>query len=304
MRFALVFPHALTADALAAIRPLARLASYGRHEVLDDADAAVARLANLADVATAPLAALGAGLEVRDTYVLRADPVTFVAGRDDVLVAGRVDDMTLAHAASLVDLLNRHFADDGVAFHAPRADAWFATAREHIPVDTDPLQPNEPIGPHLPRGAHAATWRRWLSEMQMLLHEHPVNEEREAAGLAPATGIWLSGGGKLATASPTLHVSIHATPSRAGDIATGIARLADSQVLPPPGRFDALARGSDALVVLNEFDEGVTRDWLSPAVSALEHGAIDRLTIAAVDSRAHRYEATRPSWWRRMRAHP
>jgi hypothetical protein len=305
MRFALVFPHAFrpTADALDAIPALARIASYGRREVVDDADAAVARLANMADAATAPLAALGAGLDVRDAYVLRADPVTFVAGRDDVLVAGRVDDMTLADAGVLIELLNRHFADDGVVFHAPRADAWFATARERVPVETDPLQANAPVGPHLPRGAYAATWRRWLSEMQMLLHEHPVNERREAAGLAPATGIWLSGGGTLADAVPAPPpVAIHAAPSRAGDVAAGIARLAGSTALTPPARFDALARDSDSLVVLKEFGEHVTRDWLSPAVSALERGAIDRLTVVAVDDRAHRYEATRPSWWRRLRA--
>jgi hypothetical protein len=302
MRFALVFPHALTADALDAIPALARLASYGGRETIDDADAAVARLANVANAATAPLAALGAGLDVRDAYVLRADPVTFVAGRDDVLVAGRVDDMTLPDAASLIDLLNRHFAGDGVVFHAPRADAWFASAREHIPVATDPLQTNAPVGPHLPRGPNAATWRRWLSEMQMLLHEHPVNQQREAAGLAPATGIWLSGGGTLPDAIPPPPVSIHAASSRGGDVAAGIARLAGSPVLPPPAHFDALARGSDALVVLNEFGDDVAGNWLSPAVSALERGAIDRLAILAVDGRAHRYEATRPSWWRRMRA--
>jgi hypothetical protein len=302
MRLALAFPHALTADALDAIPALARLASYGRREVIDDADAAVAQLASLADAAAAPLAAFGAGLDVRDTYVLRADPVTFVAGRDDVLVAGRVDDMTAADAGSLVGLLNRHFADDGVAFHAPRADAWFATARAQIPVDTDPLQPNEPIGPHLPRGPHAGTWRRWLSEMQMLLHEHPVNQQREAAGLAPATGIWLSGGGTLPDAMPARQVSIHAAASRTGDIAVGIARVADSEALPPPARFDALAQGCDALVVLKEFTDDVTRDWLSPAVSALERGTLDQLTIVAVDGRARRYEASRPSWWRRMRA--
>src|SRR5690349_20543242 len=111
MQFSLVFPHALAPDALDAFPALARIASYGRRDVTDDADAAVARILNVTDAATAPLAALGAGLDVGDAYVLRTDPVTFVAGRDDVLVAGRVDDMTLAHATSLVDLLNRHFAD-------------------------------------------------------------------------------------------------------------------------------------------------------------------------------------------------
>jgi hypothetical protein len=301
MRFSLVFPHATTVDALDAIPALARVAAYGSRDDVDDADAAVARMLGAAGAATAPLAALGAGLDVGDAYVLRADPVTFVAGRDDVLVAGRVDDMSAEDAAALVDMLNRHFAGDGVTFHAPRADAWFATAREHVPVETDALRPNEPIGPRLPRGEHAATWRRWLSEMQMLLHEHPVNQRREAAGRAPATGIWMSAGGRLPEAGVPPPASIYATPSRIADVAAGIARVAGLPVAAPAASFESLEGRGDALVVLAHFDEGVVRDWLEPALSALERGAIDRLVIVAANGRARRYESARPSWWRRMR---
>jgi hypothetical protein len=301
MRFSLVFPHDLPVDALDRIPALARIASYGRRDEIDDADAAVAQMLGAADAATAPLAALGAGLDAGGDYVLRADPVTFVAGRDDVLVAGRVDDLAAADAASLLRTLNDHFASDGVAFHAPRADAWFATARDHVPVEADALRPGEPIGPHLPRGAHGASWRRWLSEMQMLLHEHPVNERREAAGLAPATGIWLSHGGTLPTTRPAPGVAIHASPSRAADVATGIARLANAKVAAPPARFEGLAGGADAFVLLAGFDESVVPAWLSPALSALERGAIGELTVVAAGSRVHCYRAMRPSWWRRLR---
>jgi hypothetical protein len=301
MRFSLVFPHVLTADALDAIPALARIASYGRREDIGDADAAIARMLGASGAAIAPLAALGAGLDAGGTYVLRADPVTFVAGRDDVLLAGRVDDLGSDDAASLVETLNRHFASDGVAFHAPRADAWFATAHRHVPVEADALLPSEPIGAHLPRGEHGPTWRRWLSEMQMLLHEHPVNRRRERTGLAPATGIWVSGGGTLPEASASPPVSIHVAPSRVGDVAAGIARLRGGAAPAPPTGFEALARGGDALVVLAKFDDGDARDWLVPAVAALERGAIDEIGIVAVDGRARRYQALRPSWWRRMR---
>jgi len=301
MRFALVFPHTSTADTLDAIPALARIASYGHREEIDDADAVIARMLGAAGAATAPLAALGAGLDARGAYVLRADPVRFVAGRDDVLLAGRVDDLEPEDAASLVDTLNRHFASDGVAFHAARADAWFATARAHVPVETDALRPNEPVGAHLPRGAHAPTWRRWLSEMQMLLHEHAVNQAREAAGLAPATGIWISGGGTLPEAASSHLPSIYVSPGRAGDVAAGIARLAQLPVAPPPASFDALVRDKDALVVLAKFDDDVERAWLSPVLAALTRGTIDFVSIVAAGSPSRRYEAPRPSWWRRLR---
>jgi hypothetical protein len=302
MRLSLVFPYASTAGTQDADLVLARLASYGRREDIDDADAAVVQTLGAQGAATAPLAALGAGVDPATAYVLRADPVTFVAGRDDVLLAGRVDDMAMDDATTLVAMLNRHFASDGVTFHAPRADAWFVTAHAEVPVETDALRANEPIGPRLPRGAHGATWRRWLSEMQMLLHEHPVNQRREAAGLAPVTGIWVSAGGTLPAGFAAPEISIHAAASRTADVATGFARLARVPVAAPPAGFDALARDRDALIVLSSFDDRVARDWLSPAVAALERGTIDRLTAIAGEGHASRYEASRPSWWRRMRA--
>ena len=295
----------MPADALGRIPALARIAAYGRRTDAGVMDAAIARLLGVdSTVAAAPLAALGAGLDVGDAYVLRADPVAFVAGRDDVLLSGRVDDLAVSDARSLVDMLNRHFADDGVAFHAPRADAWFAIAREHIPVDADALQPNEPIGTHLPRGPHASTWRRWLSEMQMLLHEHPVNAAREAAGLAPVTGIWVCAGGCLPAAIRLAPMALHASPSRAGDVAIGIARAAGHAVQPAPAAFDALATSEDAFVVVPRADDAdaLARDWLAPALAALERGAIERIAILAGNGRASLYESSRPSWWRRLRA--
>ena len=304
MRFSLAFPHTLPPDSIDGLRSLARLASFGRREDLDDADAAVAQLLGAAGNATAPLAARGAGVDAGDAYVLRADPVTFVAGRDDVLLAGRVDDLSDEHAASLVATLEQHFAQDGVAFRAPRADAWVALASAHVPVEADAPRTDQPIGARLPRGPHGATWRRWLSEMQMLLHEHPVNQAREAEGLAPVTGIWISGGGRTPASLAPAPAAIHALPSRLGDVALGIARMTNAPASPPPATFDALSRAGDAVAVIPRADDidALERDWLAPAVAALERGAIAHLTIVSAGARTLRHASSRPSWWRRLRS--
>lgn len=303
MRFSLAFPHTQPIDAIDGLRSLARLASFGRREDVDDADAAVAALLAVDGQGAAPLAAAGAGLDVSGAYVLRADPVTFVAGRDDVLLAGRVDDLSDEHAASLVATLGKHFAQDGIAFHAPRADAWFALASAHVPVEADPPRTDQPIGARLPRGPHGATWRRWLSEMQMLLHEHPVNAAREALGQAPVTGIWISGGGRPPASLTIAPTAIHATPSRSGDVVIGIAQIANVPVTPPSSTFDALSLAGDAVVVVPRVDDiaAFERDWLAPAVAALERGAIAHLTVVSAGARTLRHASSRPSWWRRLR---
>jgi hypothetical protein len=51
--------------------------------------------------------------------------------------------------------------------------------------------PNE----FLPAGEDSATYRTLQSEIEMALHEHAANLEREAAGLLPVNSLWLWGGG-------------------------------------------------------------------------------------------------------------
>ncbi len=108
------------------------------------------------------------------------------------------------------------------------------------------------IHPHLPQGDHARPWRRWLSEMQMLLHEHPANAARAAQGRSPVTGVWIAEGGVLARirTDSARDPRVYAAAGRAGDVARGIARAGGRAATPVPADFAALAAGEDALVVL------------------------------------------------------
>jgi hypothetical protein len=290
MRLRLVLTNAAAA---VTGRALARLARYARRDEHDDADAAIAQALGIAHAA--PFAALGAGVDPGDAYVLRADPVALVAGRDDVLLQGRVDDLCEADARTLVAMFDRHFALDGLRFHAPRPNAWFVTARAGLPVEADVPHPDMPLRAHFPRGPHAATWRRWLSEMQMLLHEHPVNAARERDGRAPVTGVWISGGGPLPARMPPPRDALFAAPSREGDIVRGVALRSGTAPLPPPAAFADLPR-ADAVVVTER------AGWFDESVAALERRVLAELTVILVGGRALRYHAARPSAWQRLRA--
>jgi hypothetical protein len=98
MRVTLAIPRllALERTALAGVRSLARLERYAAAPTAEPRgfDTALLVAAGQSrDTCTAPLAALGAGFDSGAALVLRADPVTLIAGRDDVLLAGRVDDL-------------------------------------------------------------------------------------------------------------------------------------------------------------------------------------------------------------------
>jgi hypothetical protein len=261
----------------------------------------------------APLCALGAGADVDDHYTIAATPVTLVADRDIVMLAGRVHDLADDDAAILVDLINRHFADDGVHFIAARPATWFAWCDRSISLSTSPLDAaiGRSIYPYLPHGADGNTWKRWQVEIQMLLHEHAVNQQRDARGLPPVSSVWFWGNGRLAdVATPTTLTRAFAAADESGDLVRGIARHVGLSVDALPEAFSAILErlndGGNAIMALASMsDESAVErfgvDWLQPAVSALEAGKLNALRlIGDGHGAAVAWVARRPSRFARV----
>lgn len=324
MHLILVAPGLLARPqaALAAAGSLGFLAERAREPRVYRSGLAAALLDALevpSATAIAPLAALGAGIAVSD-YMIAADPVLFAADRDDVVLIQRVDDLTGAESAALVELLNRHFEADGLAFIAARPDAWFARCAHAPAISTTPFDTAvlHGIFPFLPTGADAYTWQRWQNEIGMLVHEHPVNDARQAAGHAPVTGIWFSGGGMLANANTLPAANVFAAPGRIGDIARGVAKrgggvaasLTPSDTLAQMlGDVRATSRDVDALhvVVTEAIDDDdklaqFDASWLTPALHALDRRQLTRLTLIADGHGAARWTAMAQTLWQRMTA--
>jgi len=238
--------------------------------------------------------------------VLRADPVSLVARSADVVLGARIGDLGVEETDALVATLNTHFSHDGLAFAAPRPDAWFIVVDGAPDLATTPLSAvRGTIYPHLPTGEDAATWRRWLSEMQMLLHDHPVNVAREARGCVPVTGIWISGGGRATDIADVPSTAIYAAPSPAGDVARGLSLLRGNSVRVPPAGFAELPRQESATVVLDPASDTnmpiLERNWLGPALAALEHGSLASLTLLADGNGiAAAWQAQRPTLMQRV----
>ena len=310
-------------DALAAapsLAAIARAASRPRVDARGLASALLTAIGAADETPVAPLAALGAGIDPGDDYIIAADPVLLAADRDDVVLLGRVDDLAADDAATLAALLDRHFAADGLRFVLARPDAWFAQARHAPDLRTTPFDAacRRGIYAHLPHGADAITWRRWQNEIQMLLHEHPVNEAREAHGRAPVTGIWFWGGGRLADAVTLPVVDVTAAPGRVGDIARGIAQAARGTLalLDAPDDAERVAAGASrnpaagaarpALVVLDTLGQAediaaLEARWLLPAARLLFTRRIARLELLADGNGiAAHWSATPPTLWHRI----
>ena len=79
---------------------------------------------------------------------------------------------------------------------SPRQET-FLTLQTPLSTDWSPKSSAQAMGRsidrYLPAGVNARSWRRFLNHTQMLLHEHPLNEQRELTGLARINGFWLEG---------------------------------------------------------------------------------------------------------------
>ncbi len=312
MRLTLAIPQLLSIDPaqLSRLPGLGRLAAFAGAPRPHDAgiDAAFAAAAGLPpDASLARLAAAGAQFEAGDACVLYADPVSLVAGRDDVLLTGRVDDLRDDEARAFIAALNGHFASDGIVFHAPRPDTWFVTGKAACGVATTPLAAvRGAIHASLPRGGATFPWRRWLAEMQMLMHEHPVNAARARDGRAPANGIWLWGDGTQGRGAPDADTGWFAPTGRAGDVARGIAWWHQGSALVPPADFASLPAATAVHVMMPPADAAcaatIDRAWLAPAADALVRGRITELNLVSdAGTTAYTWRALVPSWTSRVR---
>jgi hypothetical protein len=86
------------------------------------------------------------------------------------------------------------------------------------------------------RGADAPALRRLGSEIELWLHEHPLNLERARRGALPITALWLWGGDTAAAAAAS-----HAPAPQvygADSYAAALCRLRGGALLPLPERVD------------------------------------------------------------------
>jgi hypothetical protein len=158
----------------------------------------------------APIALQADGGDPGTEYWLRADPVHLGVMRDRIVLAdSQVLELDQAEADALAASIHGHFGDSFSPL-ALQPRRWYLRLPHTPQLSTTPLScaTGCDIDPLLPRGPDASRFRALLNELQMLLHDHPVNLRREARGQLPVNSLWLWGGGVLPKVRPgTLKVA-------------------------------------------------------------------------------------------------
>ncbi len=149
----------------------------------------------------AALAARRDGIDVGAQPIGQATPVHLHVGTDQITLtdpaALQLDE---ADARALFAALQPLFEEAGFALHWGDVHRWYVAHASLGELATASLDRviGRHIDPWLPAPQASRAWQRLLSEAQMLLYTHAVNERREGAGLPTVNSLWLSGCGVAA----------------------------------------------------------------------------------------------------------
>jgi hypothetical protein len=243
----------------------------------------------------AGLAHIGDTGEVDGRFRLFADPVHLTAGHHHLVMdaAGEELELEPEEAAELIATLNDLHGERGWTFSAPLPHRWYLDLEAPVEVTTSPLPrvAGRGVGQDLPAGGAGRTFNAALAETQMILHDHPVNQRRQARGLVPVNSVWFWGEGSAEDArDPGTTVWAEHPAARGGTRAAGTelreppadaaAFLASAGegshvVLLEAGRYAARAAPGAWLEVM----QALETTWFAPLLAALQRGHLRELEL-------------------------
>jgi hypothetical protein len=215
-------------------------------------------------------------------FWLHLRPMHFVAGLDRLtaVILHGTSDVTRAELVELEPTIGAHLRTAGMHLATTAHDEWLVHSERALDVQTSTPDSAaaSPLEQAMPRGRDAPALRRLMTELQMLLHEHPVNVARSRRGLPEINAVWFHGGGELR------ELQRYTLPQAFGDdlYLRGIYRLNDLDVTAaPPDARTMLARLQSRAVAVVAADDvdALEAAWIAPLTRALSTGVIAQLDL-------------------------
>jgi hypothetical protein len=213
---------------------------------------------------------------------LLATPMHFAAGLTDLTPTALEGDSAVGREerTQLAAMLAPHLREAGLDLHEQADGAWLLRSERLLEVETatPAAVVIRGIDAAMPKGRDAAALRRLLTELQMLLHEHPVNLARARRSAPAVNAVWLHGVGAVG------RIERHALPEAYGKDAylRGVYRLHERHAPATASHADELlARmrsSAVAVLTVGTLDDLEAR-WLAPLLHALRSGSISQLDL-------------------------
>jgi len=239
---------------------------------------------------------------------LCAQPVHLLAGLDRLQLASpRVLVLQPAEAESLCDSLVATLAPSGLRLELFDATRWLLRSDE--PFEVENVEPAAALGEDLrtlrPQGPHARRLLALRGEIEMTLHEHPVNVARERCGLPVVNSLWLHGAGRVATLAP-----FELPPLASDDLwLRGLWRALGASVEPLTevpsaggGRSSVHARSVEALAGMSAEElRELDSQLVEPVRAALASARLESLDLLLGEEAWRVTASDRWRIWRRTR---
>jgi hypothetical protein len=249
-------------------------------------------------------------------FWIRADPVHLRIEQNHIMLAdSQAFRITEEEAKELTQALNHNLADYDCMLLPLRPDRWYLRLSKIPDMRTYTLGQVtcKNINNFLPSGIDSIIWHKIFNEIQMLLHEHPINLARESRGELSINSVWLWGGGKLPQSIRSPYTQVWSDD----DFVHTLTLISNTQYAKLPANADEWLMTQpqgDHLVVLDllrgkakyrnayswrETLTAMEKDWFSPLHTALKQGKINQLTITALDETSTRnFTLTRSNLWK------
>ena len=191
----------------------------------------------------------------------------------------RSGEVSVAEVGEIFETIGGVFADDGLDFEAVEDRGYL---RAGSPIATADCSAESAAGrlpdEFMPTGDGAATFHRLQSELQMLLHDHPVNRRRRERGMPAVNTLWLWGGGHAGAADASV------LPRLVSDdpLFRGYWSSRGQPASPwtPDASDAAVVPGRDAVITVPErLVADDLRDFLARLRSLLRTGRAGKLTL-------------------------
>jgi hypothetical protein len=254
-----------------------------------------------------PVAALTRSLDAVDAgsaLWLRADPAWVVADAVTLRLLA-CGDMQLStdDCTALARPLKPLFGDAGFLLEPLTPARWYLRCPPgaQLPAFSSPQAAlGDDIARHLPEGDAGRRWRHLLNEVQVILHNHPLNAERVRRGQAPVNSLWIWGAGTL----PDWVRTTHGIVVSGDEIVHALARLAGIPIAD--SLADALPTSAAGAGILIDLDRAVIADeWQEPVQRALNDRVVTevRLNFASGERYCYRH-GHRWRFWRKIPSAP
>ena len=194
---------------------------------------------------------------------LCADPVHLKAGASEVILdSDPLSDLSEDESEQYIELLNKHFSDDGVQFVKGCYNRWYLLLDRDESIRTTPLRElrGKEISKHLPHSDNI-NLHQLQNEAQMLLHSADVNFRREQEGKLSVNSLWFWGGGVETEARTRVRTVIGADLS--GELAASVAQCRHLVTAAEPEQeLSQLEAGGHHLLILNQLTPFALNDDL------------------------------------------